>query len=114
MKDILCLITTFFIFSKKKPSKKTPSIEEIKTDLIARFVITGNGKRIGESVTVNNDILIVKDEDQFVGIPLKHIDLEGKRIIVKGLFDKDKALELADSWRKSSYKEINYPNEDHL
>lgn len=110
MSDIGGLFISFFLFQKKKQSiKNTDTVEE---DIIARFVISGNGTKIGETVALHDDLLIVKNSEHFLGIPLKHIEVVGTRVFVKGLMDKDKAIQLGEKWRRSTYKEIQYPDED--
>jgi hypothetical protein len=105
--------STLFLFQKIKDRKKKDVFKPGECeDIIARFVISGNGKKIGESVACYDDILIVKNNIQFFGIPLKHIELEGTRIYVKGLIDMDKAIELGEQWRQATYNEIPDKSED--
>jgi hypothetical protein len=97
-------------------NKKNVKIDENETDhyydnLLCRFVIDGTGKTIGESVTIDNDIMIIKAGGKFLGVPLKHVEEKGKTLLVKGLVDFDKAYELGEEWRKESFREINQQNE---
>ena len=109
----LTLLLILLLFQKFKDRKKKDVFKQSESDnIIARFVISGNGKKIGESVACYNDILIVKNSKQFLGIPLKHIEVEGTRIYVKGLMDKDKAIELGEQWRQSMHKEISNKSEE--
>jgi len=85
------------LFSKKKITEGD-KIEE----LICRFVYDSNGRKIGESIALEEDILIIKQGRDFLGIPLKHIEIQEKNLLVKGLFDKDKALELGENWRREN------------
>ena len=48
--------------------------EEYKHNLLCRFVLDGLGKTVGESVAVDDDILIIKSKNRYLGIPLKHIE----------------------------------------
>ena len=68
--------------------------------LLCRFVVDGAGRNIGESITIKEDILIVKKGEKFLGIPIKHIENQGKTLLVKGFIDIDKAEELGEKWRK--------------
>jgi hypothetical protein len=95
-----------------KNRKKGKTTQESNDDIIARFVISGNGKKVGESVAFYKDLLIVKNEENFLGIPMKHIEFEGTRIIVKGLIDNGKAVELGEEWRQLMYKEIPEKQEE--
>jgi len=83
------------------------NIENIDPSIICKFVIDGTGKKIGESVSIDHDVLIIKSGSQFLGIPLKHIEPVEKTIMVKGLIDFTKAYELGEKWRKESYREMN-------
>jgi hypothetical protein len=37
-----------------------------------------------------------------LGIPLKHVNEKEDNLIVRGLIDKKKAIELGEEWRKTS------------
>ena len=69
-----------------------------KDDLICRFVIDGNDNKIGESIALDGDILIVKSKNKFLGIPLKHVEDVGKALKVRGLINYDKAEEMGEEW----------------
>ena len=68
---------------------------------IARFVVDSEGKRIGESISVFEDLLIIKKGEKFYAIPFKHIELRGEEIHVKGVIQWDKAEELAKRWKNA-------------
>ncbi|HHF55485.1 MAG TPA: hypothetical protein ENL42_01035 [Thermoplasmatales archaeon] len=72
-----------------------------KFDYIARFVVDSEGKRIGESISVFEDLLIIKKEEKFYAIPFKHVELKGEEIHVKGVIQWDKAEELAKRWKNA-------------
>ena len=101
-----------FFFSKKSTSTHDSSSDQDPTDYLCRFVAEANGKHLGESVSIDGDILIIKSKEQFLGVPLKHIQEEEKKLVVYGLIDFDKAYELGESWRKRSYQLINTTEED--
>lgn len=85
--------------------------EDTYDNLLCRFIIDGSGRKIGESVAVDDDIMIIKTGKKFLGVPLKHIEEKGKTLLVKGLVDFDKAYELGEEWRKESFREINQQDE---
>ena len=99
----------FFTIKKSKKIEDEPDQEHnnLLCNLLCRFVTDGAGRKIGESVSLDGDILIIKSGDKFLGVPLKHIEEEGKTILVKGLVDFDKAHEMGEKWRKESFREIN-------
>jgi len=72
-----------------------------KFNYIARFVVDSEGKRIGESISVFEDLLIIKKEEKFYAIPFKHVELKGEEIHVKGVIQWDKAEELAKRWKNA-------------
>ncbi len=108
--NIINLIGGVFIFSKKK-RKKTEELEAeeaYKSNLLCRFVLDGAGRKVGESVAVDDDILIIKSKSKYLGVPLKHIEEEGKTLLVKGLIETDKAESLGEKWRQESFHEIDH------
>ena len=107
--NIFKILGAIFIFSKNK-SKKENELEEeenFKNNLICRFVLDGIGRKIGESVAVENDLLIIKSGKKYLGVPIKHVELEEKTILVKGLVEQDKAEQMGEKWRKESYSQID-------
>ena len=104
-------IGKIFYFSKRKDSviEKKEDMDSSENELLCRFVIDVNGKKIGESIAIINDIIIIKSRDIYLGIPIKHIGEDKKVLTIKGLIDKDKAIELGEKWRKDSFKELAEP-----
>jgi len=104
-----------FFYGKKRndrESEKYDDEEIIKNDLLCRFVLDGAGRKIGESISIYDDIIVIKSKNTYLGVPLKHIDDKGKTLLVKGLIDFDKAIELGEQWRKESFSEINENDEE--
>jgi hypothetical protein len=100
-------IGNIFFFNKKKEDTGTQKpIENTDPSMICKFVVDGSGKKIGESVSVAADVLIIKSGSLFLGIPLKHVESGEKTLMVKGIFDFTKAYELGEKWRKESYREM--------
>lgn len=96
-----------FFFSKNNRKKVGEEEEEVyKTSLLCRFVLDGVGKKIGESVAIDEDLIIIKSGRKYLGVPLKHIEEEEKTLLVKGLVDRDKAEEMGEKWRRESFQEI--------
>ncbi len=73
-------------------------------ELLCRFVLDGQGKKIGESIALFDDILIIKSRRDFLGIPIKHVKEEGNHLIAKGVLDQSKALELGAKWQNVANK----------
>jgi hypothetical protein len=95
------------IFFFKKRNKKNEEREEQSHEgLLCRYVVDGIGRKIGESIAVDEDILIIKSGKKYLGVPLKHIEEEERTLLVKGLVDKDKAEVIGEKWRLKSHREI--------
>jgi hypothetical protein len=107
-------IGTVFIFLRKKRKKEDEleKIESYKNDLLCRFVLDGAGRKIGESVAIDNDILIVKSGTKYLGVPLIHIEVSGKTLLVKGLVEQDKAELMGEKWRRESFKDLRSKEEE--
>jgi hypothetical protein len=107
-----------FIFNKKQIEEENEVGEEdVNHDLLCRFVTDSSGKKIGESVSIDEDIMIIKSGAKFLGVPLKHIKESKKNVIVKGILDFDKAFEMGEKWRKASFSEMEEKlqgNDDEL
>ena len=103
----------FWIFSNKKKEDETNDLIERENNLICRFVLDGIGRTIGESIAVDEDILIIKSKEKYLGVPIKHIEEDGKTILVKGLVDHENAVKMGEKWRRESFKEIKHkPSEE--
>jgi hypothetical protein len=99
-----------FFFSRGKRKKNEEGEEEdpYKNNLLCRFVLDGVGRKVGESVAIDDDILIIKSGTKYLGVPLKHIEEEEKTLLVKGLVDQDMAEEMGEKWLRESFREIKY------
>lgn len=96
-----------YFFSRKKDPLDDATATPDRESFLCKFVMDGTGKKIGESISVDQDVLIIKSGPQFLGVPLKHIETSEKILVVKGLFDVTKALEMGEKWRKESYRDMN-------
>ena len=111
MASLFVLLSAFenlggvFFFNRRK-DRTVEETEDEHDNLLCKFVKDGSGRKIGESVSVDEDILIIKSKERFLGVPLKHVEDEGKTLLVKGLVDLDKAYEMGERWRKSSFHTV--------
>ncbi len=92
-----------FFFNRKKDRDVEEETEEKHDNLLCKFVTDGSGRKIGESVSIDDDVLIIKSKERFLGVPLKHVEDKGKTLLVKGLVDLDKAYEMGERWRTNSF-----------
>lgn len=101
-------LNVIYFFSRgKNKSDELDEEEDYKDSLLCRFVLDGLGKKIGESVAVEDDILIIKSGKKYLGVPIKHIEEDDKVILVKGLVDRENAEIMGEKWRQESFKEIH-------
>jgi len=98
-----------FFFSNKKRNKKDEATEEDfdMSNLLCRFVIDGLGEKVGESVAIDGDIIVIKAGKKYLGVPLKHIEEKEKTLLVKGLVDQSKAEEMGENWRQKALDKVN-------
>ena len=101
-------VNRLFFFTKKKKDKYDEKDEEEskQDDFICRFVLDGIGRKIGESVAVDEDVLIIKNGGKYLGVPLKHVEKNGKILVVKGLIDRSNAEQMGEKWRQENFKEL--------
>ncbi|OYT58715.1 hypothetical protein B6U81_07375 [Thermoplasmatales archaeon ex4484_30] len=69
--------------------------------LLSRFVVDKEGRRIGESISVYKDLLIIKRNGKFYAIPLKHVEVGKEELHVKGVVQWEIAEKLAKEWKKN-------------
>jgi hypothetical protein len=69
--------------------------------LLSRFVADKNGDRIGESISVYKDLLIIKKDGDYYAVPLKHVDMEDDEIHVKGVVQWEIARKMAEEWKQN-------------
>ena len=94
-----------YFFNRKKNATKDDEIADEHDTYLCKFVTDGSGKKLGESISLDDDILILKSKGRFLGIPLKHVENNGKTLLVKGLVDFDKAYDMGENWREKSFNE---------
>ena len=103
--SLLSLTTSLFLRGKKQ--EETDENDGMENTLLCRFVLDGVGKKLGESIALEDDVIIIKSGNKYLGVPLKHIQDDGKTLMVKGLVDFGKAEEMGERWRKESFREID-------
>ncbi len=95
----------FYISRRNKRQLESIERENISDELLSRFVVDGTENKIGESIAIDNDILIIKTEKSYLGVPLKHVEDTGDVLKVKGLVNTDKAEILGERWRERYLKQ---------
>ena len=102
----------FFSRGRRRRDDELEEQETYKNHLLCRFVLDGAGKKVGESVAIDEDLLIIKSGSKYLGVPLKHIEEEEKTLLVKGLVDRYNAELMGEKWRRESFREIDYDKEE--
>jgi len=103
-------ISGIFFFNRKKDRTAGEEIDEEQDKFLCKFVKDGSGSKIGESVSIDDDVLIIKSKERFLGVPLKHVEDKGNTLLVKGLVDLDKAYEMGELWRNASFGTVEEKN----
>lgn len=75
-------------------------------EMICKYVYRGREK-IGESIDVFEDNLIVKIGGEFIGIPLENVEKIEKDFILVKDFDSDFAKEIGKRWMEEKSKPIS-------
>ena len=99
--------------NKKNGIDEIKEINELTDSLICKFVFDGADRKIGESLAVEDDILIIKSGKKYLGIPLKHVEVKEKTLLVKGLIEQDKAEKMGEKWQQESFKELDYREQEN-
>ncbi len=99
-----------FFFSSKKRKKNDEVLDKEydMSNLLCRFVLDGLGEKVGESVAIDGDIIVIKAGRKYLGVPLKHIEEEDKTLLVKGLVDQSKAEEMGENWRQKALDKVDH------
>jgi hypothetical protein len=101
------IFRSLFLLTNKKEKEKKDETELYQKSLLCKFVTDGKGKKIGESISIDKDIIVIKSGEKFLGVPLKHIEDTENTLLVKGLIDFKKAYEMGEKWRQKSFNEID-------
>lgn len=105
--NLFTWIGSIGLFSRRK-TEREDTCEQVfeEHNLLCRFVLDGFGRKVGESIAIDEDVLIIKNGKTFLGVPLKHVEEKEKTLLVRGLLDQDKARELGEKWRKAAFDEM--------
>jgi len=113
----LNIITMLALFKKDDESlddNMSTFLSDKEFNLLCRFVYDESGKQIGESIAVDEDILIIKSGKKYIGVPFKHIREEDSIIKVKGLIDQGNAERIGEEWLRKSFKELKIQNDNNI
>gem|GEM_PF-719286 len=68
--------------------------------LISKFVVDKEGNRIGETISMEGDLVIIKKEKKYLAIPLKHIEASKDQVRIRGIVEWDNAIKMGEQWKK--------------
>ena len=68
--------------------------------LISKFVVDKEGNRIGETISFDGDLVIIKKQGTYLAVPLKHIEISKDNVRVRGIVEWDNALQMGELWKK--------------
>lgn len=83
---------------------------ELDLTYVARVVTADDGERIGESLSVAGDHVIVKDPEGFLAVPLAQVAESGEGLVVSDL-DWDAARARGGDWAKEHEDPLEFDGE---
>jgi len=77
--------------------------EDLYESLIPRFVVNKSGEKIGETIGMDGQRIILKKNSDFYSVPLSVLDEHLGELIIEKNVDWEKAKALGERWRKKSF-----------
>ena len=77
--------------------------EDLYESLIPRFVVNKSGEKIGETIGMDGQRIILKKNSDFYSIPVSVLDEHLGELIIEKDIDWEKAKALGERWRKKSF-----------
>lgn len=84
-----------------------------KKEIFGKFVVQGR-ERIGETITLDSGLLIIKSGAENLSIPVALILEIAKEEVKVGEFDRDKALALGVEWTRRTTDKLNFDEKGML
>jgi hypothetical protein len=104
----------------KEDAAKTPTeisqpleMRISKKEIFGKFVVQGR-ERIGETITLDSGLLIIKSGAENLSIPVASILEITKEEVKVGEFDRDKALALGVEWTRRTTDKLNFDEKGML
>lgn len=76
--------------------------------MLLKFVEDPSGRRIGESVAVEDDEMIIKDAQGFLAVPVANVSPSGDGLKLSAPLDEAGARVRGEAWRERHHKVITY------
>ncbi|HUW67388.1 MAG TPA: DUF5749 family beta-barrel protein [Candidatus Nanoarchaeia archaeon] len=90
-----------------------PEMSISKKEIFCKFVVQGK-ERIGETITLDSRLLIIKSGAENLSIPVASILKITKEEVKVGEFDRDKALALGIEWTRRTTDKLNFDEKGML
>jgi len=88
---------------------ESEAIDDI--ELLSRFVLDSEGDQVGETMTVTEDEVVLKQEDGFLAVdPDAVIEKDGNLLLDPNV-DWEEAEQRGESWRESNLDRMEYDDE---
>lgn len=84
-----------------------------ETSMLCRFVVDCGGKRIGETIAVDGDVLILKNGKEYLGLPISAVEAKDEGDLTVNEFDAAGAGAMGEVWRVKNFRLMRY-GEDGL
>lgn len=84
---------------KKGMTSPTGEVEDPRDEYLSLFVLNRNDEVVGESIGVEGDKIIIKNQDKFYEIPLGSVEIEDKKLRLKANVNWKKAKKAGDKWK---------------
>lgn len=84
--------------------KKSEEHENDSSDYMCKFVLL-DGEKIGESIALYDECLLVKNGSDIFGVPMDHIIAVSEEIVV-GKFNKKEAIKIGKKWKDKCADDI--------
>lgn len=112
---LAALVLAFLMWSLvRKTPRAVPAgtaaapAQETDDSLLLKFITDENGEKLGETVAVEGDRVLLKVSDGFVSVPAAKVKHEAGALRLDFGVDWDEAKRLGEEWRSRSHKVITY------
>lgn len=116
---ILLILYVIQLNLKAQKAKPAPAAEEgplVEDDplarLLVRFVKDAQGNAVGETVSADGDLIIIKQGSTYKAVPASHLEESGPNLVVRGVLDWTQAERLGAEWLARSAKPQSYTHEE--
>jgi hypothetical protein len=81
------------------------------TELLSRFVRDADGEEVGETMTVTEDEVVVKQDGEFFAVDPQAIIEKNGNLVLDPNVDWDEARERGEAWREANLDRMQYDEE---